>query len=376
MAMRYVVFLALTTAGTAAAQSADSAAFIIRLGHDTTVLERYVRTAQQLSAEAVQRSPTTMLHRLTLNFGPRGAVTGGEWTVRAPGATQPLSRRVIRFQGDSAIIENTQAGGTRTQRVASADAIPLAGPFYTPYELAMMRAVAGGAAADTVLLLPGAATVPIRVQRVGRDSVVLNNQFDEPMRAHIDANGRLLHLRTPAYATVERVRWIDLDMHARDFAARDASGKALGQLSPRAALRQRIGEANIWLDYSRPAKRGRPVWGGLVPWGQVWRMGANDAAHLATDRTLEIGNLTIAPGTYTLFLLPAQSGWQLIINRATGMSGLDYSTAQDIGRIPLTTETLQRPVESFTLEAREASAGGILAIAWDNLQASVTFRVR
>jgi hypothetical protein len=378
MTMRSIVLLAMTgaSAATARAQTTDSAAFIIRLGTDTTAIERYVRTSQQLIAEAVQRSPATMLHRLTLRFGERGAVTAGEWTVQRPGEAEPVSRRVIRFQGDSALIENTQGGTTRTQRVAAADAIPIAGPFYTPYELAMMRAVASGAQTDTVLLLPGANTAAIRLQRVGRDSIALNNQFDEPLRAHVDARGRLLHLRTPAFASVERIRWLDLNQWAREFATRDAGGRALGPLSPRVTIRQRIGGANVWLDYSRPAKRGRPVWGALVPWNQVWRMGANDAAHLATDRPLEIGHVTLQPGTYTLFLLPAAAGWQLIINRATGMSGLDYDAAQDVERVPLRVETVERPIESFTLELRPAAGGGTLAVAWDNRVGTVPFKVQ
>jgi hypothetical protein len=360
----------------AAAQTTDSAAFIIRLGHDTTAIERYVRTPQQLRAEAIQRSPSTMLHSLTLTFDARGAVTSGEWTVREPAAAQPATRRVIRFQGDSAIVENTQGGTSRTNRVPVAEAIPLAGPFYSPYELAMMRAVAGSAQGDRVLLLPNFAPVSIRVQRVGRDSISLDNQFGEPMRAHVDARGRLLHLKTPALATVERVRWVDLSRLAQGFAARDASGQGLGQLSPRFAARRRIGAANIWLDYSRPGKRGRPVWGTLVPWGQVWRMGANDAAHFATDRTLQIGNVTVTPGTYTLFLLPNQNEWQLIINRATGMSGLDYEAAQDLGRVALNVSALERAVEAFTLEARSAANGGSLVVAWDNRTASVPITVR
>jgi hypothetical protein len=226
------------------------------------------------------------------------------------------------------------------------------------------------------MVLPGASPVAIRLQRFGRDSIALNNQFDEPLRAHVDARGRLLHLRTPAYATVERAAWLDIDRMAGEFAARDAAGKALGPLSPRETFRRRVGQANVWIDYSRPARRGRPVWGGLVPWGQVWRMGANDAAHLSTDRTLEFGSVTVPPGTYTLFLLPAQHGWQLIFNRVTGISGLDHNAAQDLGRVALKVEPVTRAVEAFTLEVGEAPDGGVLAVSWDQTRASVGFRVR
>jgi hypothetical protein len=156
-----------------------------------------------------------------------------------------------------------------------------------------------------------------------------------------------VHLHTPAYVTVERTRWLDLDRLTADFAARDAAGKGLGTLSPRSAARIRVGEANVWLDYSRPSLRGRPSWGGLVPFGEVWRLGANDATHLSTDRPLQLGTLALEPGTYTLFLLPeAADRWTLIVNRRTGMSGLDYTGGADVGRISMTVEMVQRPVSS------------------------------
>jgi hypothetical protein len=122
--------------------------------------------------------------------------------------------------------------------------------------------------------------------------------------------------------------------------------------------------------------RGRPIWGALVPWDAVWRMGANDAAHFATDRALEIGTLTLQPGTYTLFLLPSAGRWQLIVNRATDISGLDHDPAQDVGRTELTKETLDRPVELFTIQIDDAQGGPRLAILWDRTRAHVPIRVR
>ena len=361
----------------ALAQSrADSAAFIVRLGNDTTAIERYVRTSDRIVIDAVQRSPTTSLHRLTLTLGPQGQITGGEYTASAPRATAPAQRRVFQFQGDSATLTITQAGATRTQRVAARDAIPIIGPFYTPYELAMMRAVGRTAARSEIPLLAGAGIVAIPVERVGRDSVRLENQFNEPMRAHVDAQGRLLHLVTPAFATVERLRWVDLDRMSAEFARRDESGRALGVLSPRFAARFRVGGANLWLDYGRPFMRGRPIWGALVPYGAVWRLGANDAAHIATDRVLELGDVTLQPGTYTLFLHPTADRWNLIINRGTGISGLDYDAALDLSHVPMTKETVERPVEQFTIQLEEAQGGGRLVIVWDRTRAFVPFRVR
>jgi hypothetical protein len=381
--MRITPVLLATSLGALAAaapmfaqERADSAAFIVRLGNDTTSVERYIRTRDQLIVEAAQRSPSTTMHRLVVDLDRNGSATRALYAVMRPGSDAPLLRRVTTLSGDSATIVVEQGGQTRTERVAARNVVPMAGPFYAPYELAIMRGVRAASLKSSVPLLAGNNLVNIPIERIGRDSVALNNQFGEPMRAHIDAQGRLLHLHTPAFTTVERLRWVDLDRLAADFAQRDATGKGLGMLSPRQTYRTSVGAANVWIDYSRPAKRGRPVWGALVPYDRVWRMGANDAAHLATDRTLQIGNVTLAPGTYTLFLLPTANDWTLIINRKTGISGLEYDQSQDAGRVTLAKAATSTPVESFTIQVAETEAGGTLSIGWGDTRASVPIVVR
>lgn len=357
----------------AAQAGADSASFIIRIGSDTLAVERYVRTADRLVAEAVQRSPSTMLHRLEMSLSPAGGVTRTEWTIRQPGAAEPTLHRVITFQGDSAVVETTQGGTTRAQRVRAPGAIPVINPFYSPYELAFRRL--GGDATATVTLLGGAATVDIPLARAAGDTITLTNQFGEPMRATVDAAGNLRRLSTPAFTTVERTGWLDLDAVAREFAERDATGRGLGPLSPRHAYRARVGDANLWVDYSRPSARGRPIWGGLVPWDAVWRMGADMAAHFATDRRLQVGELTLEPGTYTLFLLPAEAGWSLIVNRATGIGGLDHDPAQDVGRTALEVRPAAEPAEQFTIVVPSSADGARLEVRWADRIGSAPLRV-
>jgi hypothetical protein len=368
--------LASAAAGVSAAnaqQRADSAAFIVRLGTDTTSIERYIRTADQLIIEAAQRSPSTMMHRLVLDIDAANNVKRAVYVITRPGSPdQHLVRRTTTFQGDSAVIVTEQGGQSRTQRALARNGVPMAGPFYAPYELAVMRAVAARTQKSAIPLLAGTSLVDIPVELVGRDSATLANQFGEPMRMHIDSRGRLLHLNTPAYVSVERARWVDLDRLANDFAARDAVGKGMGILSPRQTSRNTVNGANIWIDYSRPAMRGRPVWGSLVPFGKVWRTGANDAAHISTDKTIELGGLTLAPGTYTVFLVPNADEWMLAVNRKTGMSGLEYDAAHDVGRVKMSKQTLSEPVEWFTIELNN----GVLNFAWDRTRASVPVVVR
>ncbi|HEU4562744.1 MAG TPA: DUF2911 domain-containing protein [Longimicrobium sp.] len=358
-----------------AQERADSAAFVVRLGHDTTSIERVVRTRTQVVAEAVQRSPATMLHRMVMELTPRGEVSRSVYTATRPGSAEPFFTRTITIAGDSATVTNAQGTNTRTRRVAARNAIPISGPFYSPYETAMMRAVAGRQPRATVQLLQPDTTVNIPLERVGADSLALTNQFQERMRARIDERGRLLNLHTPAFTTVERVAWLNLEPWVREFAARDAAGRGMGPLSPRQASRAFTGGANLWLDYSRPGMRGRPIWGALVPYGAVWRMGANDAAHFATDRPVRLGDLALQPGTYTLFLLPTADAWTLVVNRKTGISGLEHDPRMDVGRVAMTRQALERPVEQFTMELRPAANGATLYAAWDREAATIPIRI-
>ena len=147
-------------------------------------------------------------------------------------------------------------------------------------------------------------------------------------------------------------------------------------LSPRDSVTQTIGAAKLSVNYGRPSKRGREIFGGLVPHGVVWRTGANQATHFRTDQDLTVGTLRVPRGTYTLWTIPEKDSWTLIVNRATGQWGTDYDKTQDLGRIPMKIATLREPVEQFTIAIAPAGdASGVLTMTWDTTQASVPIRV-
>jgi hypothetical protein len=130
------------------------------------------------------------------------------------------------------------------------------------------------------------------------------------------------------------------------------------------------------VDYGRPRKRGREIFGNVVPWGQVWRTGANAATQLVVSRDIVIGSLVVPAGTYTLWTLPTASGWQLIVNRQFGQWGTEYDAARDLGRVPMTVVSLAEPVENCTIAIEAQGAGGLLSVLWDRTWAHVPFTVR
>jgi hypothetical protein len=123
--------------------------------------------------------------------------------------------------------------------------------------------------------------------------------------------------------------------------------------------------------------KGRKVMGELVPYGKVWRTGADEATTLTTDKELQVGGTIVPAGKYTLFTLPGQADWQLIINKQTGQWGTEYDQKQDLARVPLKKNAASAPVEQLTISVdKNPAGGGLLRIAWENTELTAPFTVR
>ena len=145
--------------------------------------------------------------------------------------------------------------------------------------------------------------------------------------------------------------------------------------SPHETVKATVGGAPISVEYGRPYMRGRKIMGGLVPYDHVWRTGADAATTLSTSKALVIGGATVPAGKVTLFTLPAEAGWKLIISKQTGQGGLEYDQAQDLARVDLTRKPLSAPVDQLTIAIESAGAGGVLKISWETTELSVPFTV-
>jgi len=130
----------------------------------------------------------------------------------------------------------------------------------------------------------------------------------------------------------------------------------------------------IMIEYSRPSMRGRKIYGGLVPYDQVWRTGANEATTFKTEADLSIAGTNVPKGAYTLYTLPSANGWKLIINKQTGQWGTEYNESQDLARINMQVEQLSSPVEQFTISLTRSGMGGMIRMDWENTRAFVLFR--
>jgi Protein of unknown function (DUF2911) len=146
--------------------------------------------------------------------------------------------------------------------------------------------------------------------------------------------------------------------------------------SPKADTAVTIAGKNISVEYYAPSMHGRKVMGGLVPYGIVWCTGANWATKLTTESDLEVGGLKLPKGSYSIWTLPNEKEWTLIINRETGQFHLNYDQSQDFGRTKMELKTLPAPVETFEVRLKaESGKKGRLALVWENTEASVPITV-
>lgn len=148
--------------------------------------------------------------------------------------------------------------------------------------------------------------------------------------------------------------------------------------SPHETVEATVGGKKVTITYGRPYLKGRKAVGGsLVPYGQVWRTGADEATVLTTEADLMIGNLSVPKGSYSLFTLPTESGWKLIVNKTDKQWGaFKYDQAQDLGRVDMKVGKTSAPVEQFTISLAKAGSGGVLKMEWENTSASVDVKVK
>ncbi len=142
--------------------------------------------------------------------------------------------------------------------------------------------------------------------------------------------------------------------------------------SPHADVSAPLAGKKITVSYGRPYVKGRAIFGTLVPWGQVWRTGADEATTFITEADVVIGGLKVPKGEYALFTIPTEKQWTLVVNKTAKQWGaFKYDAAQDLGRVPMTVAAAAKPVEQFTIELVPAGKQVTLKMSWDKTVASV-----
>jgi hypothetical protein len=371
------------------AQTVQRLRFVTTLGSDTTEVEQFDRTDTSVVGDVVFRAPRARILHYEVTTTSTHRLVSALITTRLPrsaGGDAPSSVIRVVAKGDSVFMETTH-GDSVTRR-----AVPVRGPtipWFSAQSVALWELVLRAASpkqGDSVevggLRFEPAKIIRVYVSRFHRDSARVDYEsFDIATHVGLDAKGHVTGLDgTPSTIKIRAnpVASLDLVAIAERFGSEDAAGRAPGVLSPRDTARATLGGATIAIDYGRPSRRGRDVWGALLPRNEVWRLGANAATTLSTTRPLKFGDaVTVPAGAYTIWLIPGADTGTFIINSETGQWGTQYKVARDIARFPVRYEAIApNTPEQFTATvAAEHEDTGRLLFEWDGRRYAVPFRV-
>jgi DUF2911 family protein len=378
-----VILSAILTVSSRHAQAQDKGAFLVRLGNDTTGVEQFEIGKNKVDILQATRAPRVGLRHASVTLDGQGRFSAVELAGLDPAAPagKPRQTTSVKMVGDS--MSGEMRADTTVRRfglkVPAGTETP-AGSMWVMFERLSMRR--SSMKADSLHLPMYFLTADdvnwVAVRKLGKDSVDIETTFDQ-YHAKVDKDGRILGLR-PIKGTqqfsLERLPSADVNTWAANFAAREKSQGALGQLSPRDTARAEAAGANLWVDYGRPSKRGRVIFGGVVPWGDVWRTGANAATQFSTDKPIRLGSTLVPAGKYTLWTVPTQSGWTLIVNSETGQWGTEHKSERDLYKIPMNVSTKPDITEKFFIHIADEGGKGQFHFVWDQTVAAVDFAVQ
>ncbi|HEX7020410.1 MAG TPA: DUF2911 domain-containing protein [Gemmatimonadaceae bacterium] len=385
--MKRRLLACLALAACSSSRPAQRYGFVARLGNDTVSLESITRRGDMLTSDEVDRFPRVRQRHTEITLAPDGGIRHLVMDITTPSEPENQRERhvVADVTGDSIVMTKRDGASNKRWAFATGGATVVAHvpQMYSLYELYFASALGRPAKSPST---PGD-TVQLRqfyidrefdrfplhravVRRLsGRRAEIWHDWLSGVGDATVDSAGRLLHYsgaRTTYKVDVARLNDPpNVQPVAARFAALEKKNGGVTQLSVRDTTRARIGQATFTVDYGRPLVRGRQLLGNLIPYGEVWRTGANAATQFTTSAPITLAGIKVPAGTYTLWTLPQPSGTQLIVNRQTGQWGTSYDQAQDLGRAAMASDTAGTPVERFTISIVAANAQrGALVMEW------------
>ena len=360
-------------------------AFVSTLGTDTVTVEVFVRDGNVIEGVIVERIPYTNTTEYRVELDEYGHVSSFSINQTTPASNpegaEPMGASMT-IEGDQASIvrEGGRNPGESTVTVPQG-VIPRFGGA-SPNSMFVFEQVAhqlqdGG---EGVMLVGfSGADAGMNASRVVAADTISMDYFGFSFYGWSDDQGQLLGVSgaaTTFKVEVRRIAPFLVGEMAERWAALDAAGEGIGTPSPSATAEATIAGADLQIQYSQPAKRGRDIWGGLVPNGAVWRTGANAAVQFSTSEDLSLGGTDLPAGSYSLWSIYNDGTFELIVNAQTNQWGTQHDPEQDLFRVEMQASELAGPSERFTISISETDDGGQIVFDWDATRYTASFMVK
>lgn len=206
-------------------------------------------------------------------------------------------------------------------------------------------------------------------------TVTFHSGITQPITFYLDAQKHIKYIDaigTPWNYEITRHPPFEVKSFITSFSKKEA----MGIPSPHEAISANIHGVSMNFDYGRPSKRGRMIFGSIVPFDAVWRTGAGAVTRWSFDHDLDFSGMVVPAGHYNIYSIPSQDNWTLIFNNEPNAWGSAYRSAYDVYKVKMAVKNLNEIVEKFTVKIEETPVGGTLILQWDDTQAEVDFLIK
>jgi hypothetical protein len=381
-----IVIQLLTGAQTCVAQKPYSATLIAKMGTDTVMIETYNMVNNYLYGKAFIRIPEDYIGEFDIHFYPDGSIRTFKISAMDPGnSSVPFAGKSGVFsyyqnmlcQSDTCYWFASHLDGQPNKHPApSMDFIGGWTPILSIYEWNALRLKNSGKTNLPLRMINDYIGVyEINIRAAGKDSLIFGGPFLEYARVKTNDEGRVISIDgtgTPWNYQVTRHEPMDIDLIAK----RMMKTPSVGIPSPEVTEHFTVANSAIAIAYGKPYKRGRQIFGGIVPYDSLWRTGAGHPTVITLNDNIRIGKTAISKGKYSLYTIPQPDQWTLIFNTDTKRWPTDPYRNKDFAQVVLKVNKLKNPVEQFKIEITEARKnGGILKFIWDDVEAYTPFEV-
>ncbi len=360
-------------------QHQDSGYIIYTLGmaKDTVEITHYRLTGDDFTATVVQRANSNV-NKLKGRFFPNGDLQYMEGYRYKPVIGKDsilLATFNLVHKEDTTYIR--QASGNEISEQKYAGRVMVSYWPYVHMSVLLANYVPPNVG-DSIVGIQKDGLPPAKfvVKRITDRKIIANSRLMGPFTLFLNEKGKVDSIDAigSSYnvkATI--VPRLNLDSIILLYAQREEQFGPFGWPNKYDSVQAVIGNSSIKINYTRPSRRGRVIFGEVVPWNRYWRTGSNQATKITISHPLNFNGKVLPAGEYSVFTWPTETGWTMMFNKEANIWGTDYNPVHDVLRVPMQVEQLNEPVELMTIEVVPTSMGGSIHVIWEKIKASAHF---
>lgn len=362
-------------------QQLYTASFVAKLGTDTVIVETYNMLPNHLYGKAFLRYPEDRIGVFDFHFYPDGSIKHYSMSFMNPDSSYVTSSGTqgVYCENDTCTWFASRRGDqTEYVNKRSAKQMDFIGgwtPTLSLIEWNCMRLMKSGKQTLPITMINNSIGIRyVAISKGNEDTLIFGGDFLEYAKIKVTTDGRIMFYdgtATPWNYIVTKLDPIDVD----DVAKRMSKKPKIGIPSPTDTVNFSIAGDTINLSYGRPFKRGRKIFGGIVPYDSIWRTGANSSTKINLPYDIQFGKKTIPKGRYSLYTIPGVENWTLIFNTDLKQWPTEPNRSKDVTLIPLKVQKAAKQTDQLTIQIEAIKGGGIIKIIWDETEAFSFFKV-